>query len=233
MEEPEAEEPELGMEEPGAEEPEPAEELEPAADVEEPEPEDEFNEPVPPDTDDWLEDAFEEPAFEDEPAADAGPEPMAGSEQTPGEPLGETASEAPAETAIETPGEGPGESAGEPPTETPDESEGTSFVDDWKTKQARMLDYLESLADELPPEKSESFYSSDMPYRIERLKNSFLGRQGLHRDVPWPSERQKTPLTRDRIGKTFERLEELSSFVPRPKLAEELRNRLKRIREQL
>ncbi len=64
----------------------------------------------------------------------------------------------------------------------------------FRERQASMLEYLSSLAEQLPPDKVEQFQSSDVPLRIERLKNVLQGKRGLR----YEAERYRRSLEEQR-----------------------------------
>ncbi|MFW6235027.1 MAG: hypothetical protein ACOC4I_06625, partial [Spirochaetota bacterium] len=96
-------------------------------------------------------------------------------------------------------------------------------------------EYLEGLAEFLPPEKTSAYFESEMPLRVERLKNNLRGRKGVHSDVAASSASGPggTPLTRERIEAAFGALEGLADDVPLRKLAERVRDRIRKIRQTL
>ncbi len=215
---------------------------EPVDELEEPDEPDELDEPEELlDELDELPGDLEEPDDEpesplDEDVPESAPDPDSGPDSAEVQP--EQAVDRVSEPSTEEPpgaAEKPGElEETDEPEETDTEPAAPAEVN-WQERQARMFEYLEGLAEYLPPEKTSAYYESEMPLRVERLKNSLRGRKGLHSDVqssqpPGPGGK---PLTRERIQAAFGALEGLADDVPLRQLAERVRDRIRRIRQTL
>jgi len=103
-----------------------------------------------------------------------------------------------------------------------------------RVKQAQLMGYLLELAKSLPPMKNEQFRDSDERLKIESLRWRLLGKNGLHRDLkPKHPQRGESPITRERVDRTFSYIEQLSNYHPDASLGEVLKRRLHTVRDKL
>lgn len=91
--------------------------------------------------------------------------------------------------------------------------------------QAKLLDYLLSLADTLPEKERADFRRTDFPLKIESVKNRLLGRQGLIHDFP-SHGRGDEAITPERVRESLDYFARFAGFLPNREAGSALKDRL-------
>lgn len=137
--------------------------------------------------------------------------------------------------------ESPYEAADTDNTDATDETDNTDDADNTDDlvgdNRIRLLDYLLTLAESLPPDKRQQFMQSEMRLKIESLRMRLSGRPGLKRDLErYASGRTTstaTGITAKRVADAMKFMQTMSRYLPDPSISGLLKNRLSSIVERL